>query len=120
MKRSTNMITILAALTAVACGGSSNTYGGISSPPLTGPRTVTAASSLAFEPATVTVSAGDTVTFNFQSVAHNVFFDPQNGAPTDIAGSNANTSITRVFTAAGTYRYTCHIHPFMVGTVVVQ
>jgi plastocyanin len=121
MKRITSMITILTALTAAACGGSSSTYGGISSPPPpTDPRTVTATSSLAFEPATVTVSAGDTVTFNFQTVAHNVFFDPQNGVPTDIDGSNANTSVRRVFTTAGTYRYTCHIHPFMVGTVAVQ
>jgi plastocyanin len=114
------MTTILAAVTAIACGGSSGGYGGVTPPPPTDPRTVTAASSLAFAPATLTVSAGDTVTFNFQSVAHNVFFDAQSRAPADIDGSNANTSIRRVFTAAGTYRYTCHIHPFMVGTVVVH
>jgi len=82
-------------------------------------RTITASASLAFAPATLTVSAGDTVTFAFQSVSHNVFFDAQTGTPANIEGSNTNTSIARVFTTAGTYHYTCHIHPFMEGTVVV-
>jgi plastocyanin len=121
MTRSTRLITILAALSAAACGGSSGGYGGISSPPPpTDSRTITASASLAFAPATLTVSAGDTVTFAFQSVAHNVFFDAQTGTPANVEGSNANSSITRVFTTSGTYHYTCHIHPFMEGTVVVR
>ena len=121
MTRSTRLIMILAVLTAAACGGSSGGYGGIASPPPpTDPRTITASTSLAFTPATLTVTAGDTVTFAFQSVAHNVFFDTQTGTPANIDGSNANSSITRVFTTPGTYRYTCHIHPFMEGTVVVR
>ena len=123
MTRSTRLITILATLTAAACGGSSGGYGGISSPPpppTTDPRTITASASLAFAPGTLTVSAGDAVTFAFQSVAHNVFFDPQTGTPANIDGLNANSSVTRVFTTPGTYHYTCHIHPSMEGTVVVQ
>jgi plastocyanin len=121
MTRSTRLITILAALTAAACGGSSGGYGGISSPPPpTDPRTVTASASLAFAPAALTVSAGETVTFAFESVPHNVFFDAQTGTPANIDGSNANSSVARVFTTPGTYHYTCHIHPFMEGTVVVR
>jgi plastocyanin len=121
MTRSTRLSTILAALTAAACGGSSGGYGGISSPPPpTDPRTVTASASLAFAPAALTVSAGETVTFAFESVPHNVFFDPQTGTPANIDGSNANSSVARVFTTPGTYHYTCHIHPFMEGTVVVR
>lgn len=122
MIRTTRLITMLAAFGAVGCGGSSGGYGAISSPPppATAPRTITASASLAFAPATLTVSAGETVTFAFQSIAHNVFFDAQTGTPANIDGSNANTSITRVFTTAGTYHYTCHIHPFMEGTVVVS
>ena len=122
MTRTTRLITILAALTAAACGGSSGGYGGISSPPppVPDPLTITASASLAFAPGTLTVTAGDQVTFAFQSVAHNVFFDPQTGTPANIDGSNANSSITRVFATPGTYRYTCHIHPFMTGTVVVR
>jgi plastocyanin len=107
---------------AAACGGSSGGgYGGISSPPPpTDPRTITATSSLTFGPASLTVNEGETVTFAFQSVAHNVFFDAQTGAPANIDGSNTNVSVTRVFATPGTYHYTCHIHPFMQGTVVVQ
>jgi len=47
------------------------------------------------------------------------FFDAQTGTPANIEGSNTNSSITRVFTTAGTYHYTCHIHPFMEGSGVV-
>jgi len=121
MTPTTRLITILAALITTACGGSSGGYGGIASPPppTVDPRMVTASASLAFAPATLTVTVGDTVTFAFQSVPHNVFFDAQTGTPANIEGSNTNTSIARVFTTAGTYHYTCHIHPFMEGTVVV-
>ena len=38
----------------------------------------------------------------------------------DIQGTNSNVSIARTFTTAGTYSYTCHIHPSMQGMVVVR
>jgi len=66
------------------------------------------------------VTVGQTVTFAFGSLAHNVFFAAQAGAPADIDGLNANTSVQRQFNTQGTYNYTCHIHPQMHGTVVVQ
>ena len=104
MRRTIRMLALLAVAAAAACGGSGG-YGGVSNPPPPppDPRTVTATSSLTFGPASLTVAAGDVVTFDFQSVAHNVYFDAQAGAPADITGANANTTVTRVFTTAGTY-----------------
>ncbi|HEY9382724.1 MAG TPA: plastocyanin/azurin family copper-binding protein [Gemmatimonadales bacterium] len=104
--------------------GCSNAYGPSSPPPPppppTNPREVDATPALLFNPSTLTVDAGDVVTFVFGTVAHNVFFDPEAGTPADIAGDNARVSVTRVFPTAGVFHFTCHIHPSMTGTVVVQ
>jgi len=109
---------VAVAVTIAACGGSGGTHSTTAPPPPE--NTISATPALTFGPTTLTVSAGQTVTFAFGSVAHNVFFDQQLGAPADIDGLNANVSVQRVFTAPGTYHYSCHIHPSMRGTVVVN
>src|SRR5438445_8749275 len=123
LTRKTRLVpaTLTGALMAMACG--SNGYGTAAPPPPPPPppgNTVAATPSLTFTPATLTVNIGDAVTFAFGSVPHNVFFTQQAGAPADIAGSNANVSVTRTFATAGTYAYTCHIHPSMQATVEVR
>jgi plastocyanin len=124
--RSRSTLGILAASMACACGSSGYSNGPTSppvsppvSPPASSGRTINALPSIAFSPDSIRVAVGDTVTFAFGSVAHNVFFDRVAGAPGDIAGVNTNTSTTRVFTAAGRYAYECHLHAGMRGTVVV-
>ena len=108
------------ATTMAGCGGSSNLSTGPGGGGGGDGHTITATTAETFTPATVTVNAGDAVTFKFQSLAHNVFFDAQAGVPGDIPGNNANVSVDRTFATAGTYHYTCHIHPQMHGTIVVQ
>jgi len=109
-------------LAASACGGGG--YGSPSSP--TSPNTppvadqVNATASLVFDPSALNTTVGHTVTFKFGSVGHNIYFDAATGAPADIPGVNSNTSVTRTFDTAGTYTYSCHIHPFMQGQVVVK
>jgi plastocyanin len=103
----------------VGCGGSGSAPTSPPGPPLS-VATVQATPSITFTPPTTTVAVGANVTFDFGSGAHNVFFDAHSGAPPDISGNNANTSVVRTFATAGSYSYTCHIHPSMHGTVVVQ
>jgi plastocyanin len=102
---------------SLACGSSSTAPRTPTPSPNAG--TVTAAPSLAFTPSTITVAPGATVTFVFGSVGHNVFFDATPGAPADIPGVNANTSVARSFATAGSFTFHCHIHAGMTGTVVV-
>ncbi len=99
--------------------GCGSGYGSTAAPPPPA-NTVAATNAITFTPATLHVSAGDIVRFTFGSVAHNVFFAAQTGAPADIAGNNANVAVEREFAVAGTYTYSCHIHPQMQGSVVVQ
>ena len=87
---------------------------------------------LVFEPATVTVSAGDTVTWENNKMApHNVVFDA-NGVPggKDMADKLSNTKLTfspgesysSTFDEPGEYTYYCAPHrgAGMVGKIVVQ
>ena len=80
---------------------------------------VTATSGTAFSPSTLNTNVGHTVTWVFQTQAHNVQFDAVAGAPASINGSNSSTSIGRLFNAVGTFTYSCGIHPGMNGSIVV-
>jgi plastocyanin len=73
---------------------------------------------MAFNPSTITVAANTTITWtNKDGVSHTVtsatgLFD---------SGTISNNGVySHKFTAAGTYSYSCLIHPDMVGTVVVN
>jgi plastocyanin len=117
---------VVATAVAAACGGDGNGYGGVTDPgggggtPST-TATVRATPAIQFTPGTVELTAGGTVTFDFGTVEHNVFFDnAPPGAPANITAPSANETITRTFTTAGQYRYNCHIHPGMTGTINVH
>ena len=71
----------------------------------------------AFAPATLTVKTGDTVTWaNHDEEPHTVAADDGSFHSPGM-GTNATYSFT--FSKPGSYGYTCSIHPFMHGTVVV-
>lgn len=98
----------------------------------TAPNTVTVQNNT-FSPASLTVSAGTTVTWNWDTcssskdpyggtsttcVNHSVTWDTPGGtaSPTQSEGS-----YTRTFATAGTYDYHCAVHgTAMAGKVVVQ
>lgn len=73
----------------------------------------------AFTPATMTISAGTTVTWkNVSAVAHTVTSD--DGVSFDSGAIAAGGSFSFKFTKAGSYAYHCDIHPYMMGTIVVK
>src|SRR5258706_16478877 len=74
---------------AVVLTGCGSGYGSTAAPPPPA-NTVAATNAITFTPATLRVSAGDIVRFTFGSVAHNVFFAAQAGAPGRISGNNPN------------------------------
>jgi plastocyanin len=75
-------------------------------------------SGFAFDPATLTVMEGDTVTWtNLDQVAHTVTADD---ASWDSGTLNHGESWSHTFDASGTWDYHCTIHPMMTGTVIVE
>jgi plastocyanin len=73
---------------------------------------------LAFNPASVTVAVGSTVTWqNQDQTTHTVVADDGSFKSPDL-GSGKTFSYT--FRTAGTFTYVCGIHPTMKGIVVVR
>ena len=88
-------------------------------PPPTGNLNTVTIKSFSFNPSTLTVSAGTTVTWtNEDSVPHTVISDTGN----EIASGTLSTgqSYTHTFNTAGTFSYHCSIHPSMKAQIVVE
>ena len=75
---------------------------------------------LAFNPDSVVVQSGGTVTWTWNDGAtqHNVTFTSGPARPPD-SPTKASGTFAPTFTTAGTYGYHCTIHGNMTGTVVV-
>jgi amicyanin len=86
------------------------------SPPSQG-GTAVSISDFKFNPATLTVPVGTTVTWtNKDEEPHTIAAkDGSFHSP----GMDTNATYSFTFTTAGSYDYICSIHPFMTGTVVV-
>jgi len=80
--------------------------------------TIVMAKDFMFAPASLTVRAGSTVTWtNSDDEPHSVVGEAglfRSGA------LDTGESFSFRFDRPGTYRYTCSIHPRMVGTIVVE
>jgi plastocyanin len=74
---------------------------------------------IAFNPAEVTIKAGDTVTWtNEDSVGHDVTGDAFKSG--DAGGIGQGDTFEHTFDKAGTFDYVCTVHPGMEGTVKVE
>jgi plastocyanin len=91
--------------------------------PTAQPKVVTVAiREFKFEPATVTVHAGDTVEWkNEDNVAHTATADDKAQSPAFDSGSIQTGAAWRyVAQKKGTENYTCTFHPNMKGELIVQ
>lgn len=70
----------------------------------------------AFNPETLTVKVGTTVTWtNNDSTTHSIKSSTFNSS-----GLSTNDTFKFTFNTPGTFNYNCGIHPTMTGTIIVQ
>jgi plastocyanin len=119
---------LAAALALASCGGAATSSPAASAAPTAGstasaPPAVPAAAvriaGFAFDPPTITVKTGTTVTWtNEDSATHTITW--ADGTPPSGSLKKGGAPYARTFDAPGTYAYACGIHPSMRGEVVVQ
>ncbi len=71
-----------------------------------------------FEPATIDVAAGDTITFTNEDTAPHTA--TANDGSFDTGRLNKGDSATVTIGSAGTFDYICEFHPMMKGSVVAK
>ena len=72
-----------------------------------------------YEPATLTVTVGSTVTWvNHDEVPHTIV-ESSTEKSFHSAALDTDETYSYTFTKAGTYHYYCNLHPKMVGTIIV-
>jgi plastocyanin len=107
-------------LVAASCGG--GTSGGsettTTAPSTGGGGAEVVMKDMTFDPATVTIKTGKSVTWtNEDSVTHTVAGDNGEFQSGDLANG---VTFSFTFDTSGTYTYHCSIHPSMKGTVVAE
>jgi plastocyanin len=101
-------------LIASGCNDSSN---GPNDPGGNPPANGVTIQGMAFNPATITVKAGSSVTWtNKDGMIHNV---TSNTGVFSSGSISDNGTFSQIFNSVGTYPYYCTIHPSMTATVIV-
>ena len=129
------LLGLIAGILLGACGsdaGSSGAAPATGAPPTpvdgqTQPDVLITAQNIAWDPTEVTVRAGIPFTIGFDNrdsgVPHDLVLISPSGdivAKTDIVTGPAHVDLQVPALAAGTYTYTCQVHPNMVGTLTAQ
>jgi plastocyanin len=115
------ILLLVLVLALVGCSGKSGST--TTNPPSSGTTTVDTPAgatviekNFAFSPATLDVKVGDTVTFkNEDSAPHNVSIDGK-----ELGTQDPGASVTWTADKAGSFPYTCVIHPSMNGVIAVK
>ena len=83
------------------------------------PTSAVSIDNFTFTPQTLTVKAGTTVTWNNKDdIPHGIASDDNAFRRSKALDTDDKFAFT--FTAPGTYKYFCYVHPYMTGTIVVQ
>jgi plastocyanin len=110
--------TLIILLTSGPDTGGSSSQASSAGGAAAGSGTAVEIKNFAFGPSTLNVKQGASVTFtNDDSAPHTATADDKSF---DTGNLNQGDSKTVSFSAPGTIAYTCAIHPFMHGTIVVQ
>lgn len=117
-------LSILGLTASLACGGGGGGSSSYTTPPPSGPPANTvwvggggAYPTTAFNPATLTVAAGTTVTFSYKGGTHTVSSYALSGSPTFTSiPSQSSGDYPVQFNTAGTYYYYCTYHGNFFGT----
>jgi plastocyanin len=75
---------------------------------------------MAFNPATITVSVGTTITWTNKDPNTHTVTSTIAPSAFDSGAISSNGIWTKTFTAPGTYNYACTIHPTMTARVIVN
>lgn len=116
---------------ATGPGTGTNTNPGSGGNPAGGSSNVVTIANLSFDPGTMTIAAGSSVTWKWNDcsggdgyggsstcVGHNVTFDDGSNVA---SATQEQGTFNRVFNTKGTFKYHCTIHgPSMSGQIVVQ
>lgn len=131
MRKLSGLIAVLTIVLIVAScggGGGDTVVTGPPPPPTCPTNTFCMTISNSFSPATLTVPVGTTVAWeNDAGTPHNVTWNNAAGRTAALAGDGtgditdfSSGTHTRLFNTAGTFAFTCTIHPGMNGTLTVQ
>ena len=109
------LVMLFAAIVFASCS-KSNGYGSSNNPPPAATASVSI-KDMAFNPASLSVKTGTTVTWNnSDTTIHTVIADDGSFNSGNIAISAV---YSKVFNSAGTFSYHCALHPEMTGKIVV-
>ena len=114
----TASVTTAASTTASVATAASTTAASTTAASTTAATTSVTIESFLFNPDSLTIKAGETVTWtNKDSMAHTVTEDK---GVFDSGSINNGATYSFTFKTAGTFTYHCAIHPSMTGKIIVQ
>jgi plastocyanin len=116
MKTKLSLI-LLTVVLITACGSAASPTPAGTLPAIPTGETKVSITNFAFDPATLTITTGTTVTWtNNDTVAHNVISDDGSWSSNSLAKGD---TFSYTFTQTGTFSYHCGIHPSMKATITV-